>query len=89
MSYNKVMCYYISITVRKIDIESRFDAIFSNSESYLPAYSVSAFSYPLIPVISDDNPESIVLYHWGLIPFWVKDVQASIKIRQRTLNARA
>ena len=83
------MCYYISITPKLLDIQVRFGALFKQPESYKPAYSINAFSHPQVPVISSDNPDSIELFTWGLIPFWVKSMEAANKIRQRTLNARA
>jgi putative SOS response-associated peptidase YedK len=83
------MCYYISITPSLADIERVFGARFTQPESYQPVYSASAFSYPFMPVISSENPQVIEFYQWGLIPFWVKDIEAAKKIRQRTLNARS
>jgi putative SOS response-associated peptidase YedK len=44
----------------------------------------SGFQYPVAPVITHNNKESIQLYNWGLIPEWSKDKG----IRQYTLNAR-
>ena len=58
-------------------------------EIYNRVYSASAFTFPLIPIISNENPKHIEFYQWGLIPFWVKDNHTGDKIRQRTLNARA
>jgi len=83
------MCYYISITQKPSDVQIRFGALFKQPESFKPAYSVNAFSYPLIPIINNEKPDSVDLYEWGLIPFWVKDIESANKIRQRTLNARA
>ena len=83
------MCYYISITPKYSDIEKRFGASFVQSESYKPAFSASAFSYPSIPVITNEKPDSIELFQWGLIPSWVKDIESANQIRKRTLNARS
>ena len=79
------MYYYISITPKMTDIEQRFGAKFKQPESYYPVYSASAFTYPQMPVISNDDPSSIELFQWGLIPFWVKDNDSALKIKQRTL----
>jgi len=83
------MCYYVSITPKMTDIEQRFSATFKQPELYHQVYSASAFTYPQMPVISNDSPSSIEFFQWGLIPFWVKDKEKALKIRQRTLNARA
>jgi len=83
------MCYYISITPKMTDVEKRFGARFRQPESYYQVYSASAFTFPKMPVINSDDPSSIEFFQWGLIPFWVKDNESAVKIRQRTLNARA
>lgn len=83
------MCYYVSISVDSKVIETRFGVKFIQSESYQPVYSASAFVYPLMPVIANENPAQAVFMHWGLIPFWVKDEKTALRIKQRALNARS
>jgi putative SOS response-associated peptidase YedK len=83
------MCYYSSISVGFKIIETRFGVKFLQSELFKPVYSASAFTFPLMPAITNDNPDEIVLLQWGLIPFWVKDYPAASKIRQFTINARS
>jgi putative SOS response-associated peptidase YedK len=39
--------------------------------------------------VTDENPDLIDLFQWGLIPFWVEDDDAAERIKLRTLNARA
>jgi len=87
--YNIYMCYYTSITPKPADIITRFGVEFPSSESFQAMYSVNAFTYPEIPVISSEDRQHVQYYTWGLIPFWVKDKDAANSIRQRTLNARA
>lgn len=89
MEYNGRRCYYISLTPKGPDLQARFSAIFDNLESFQPAYSVNAFSFPKIPVITSEDRKKIQQFHWGLIPAWIKDVSAAHAIRGRTLNARA
>jgi putative SOS response-associated peptidase YedK len=83
------MCYFSSISVSFKIIEDRFGARFVQSESFRPVYSASAFTFPFLPVISNDDTEHIVLMQWGLVPFWVKNYEGALSIRQQTLNARA
>jgi putative SOS response-associated peptidase YedK len=83
------MCYYSSISVDFKIIETRFGAKFVQRELFTPVFSASAFTFPLMPVITNENPTEIVLYQWGLIPFWTKDDNAAQQIRQQTMNARA
>ena len=81
--------YYSSISVGFKIIEDRFGVRFVQPDSYQPVYSVSAFSFPPLPVITSDNPAEISFLTWGLIPSWVRDEETALSIRQRGLNARA
>jgi putative SOS response-associated peptidase YedK len=82
------MCYDITYFTKKIQkYEERFGASYGGSE-VIPMFHASGFTHPEIPVITNAAPEEIQLYSWGLIPFWVKDLQGAAKIRNRTLNAR-
>jgi putative SOS response-associated peptidase YedK len=82
------MCFHISLSKDLRAIEKRFDASFFDP-IFEKIYHVSAFSYPRLPVISNDDPSKIQLFTWGLIPLWVKDEEAARKIREQTLNAKA
>ncbi len=83
------MCYNLSINKKIAAIEKRFHAVFQNPDIFSPVYHVSAFSLPMLPIITNRTPEKIELFHWGLIPFWVKDEDTAEKIRTRTFNARS
>jgi len=83
------MCYYSSISVGFKIIETRFGVKFVQSESYQPVYSASAFTFPLMPVITNENPTQVVLMNWGLIPFWTKYNETAHRIKQLALNARS
>jgi putative SOS response-associated peptidase YedK len=52
----------------------------------LPVQSAhfNGFTYPKTPVISNQNPDEIILMNWGLIPSWAKDRS----IQAYTLNAK-
>jgi putative SOS response-associated peptidase YedK len=82
------MCYYSSISVGFKIIEDRFGAKFIQTEAFQPVYSASAFTFPVLPVIPDDDPEHITIMRWGLVPFWIKNPQEAESIRGKTLNAR-
>lgn len=51
-------------------------------------FHVNAFENPKLPIISNENPDQVDLFYWGLIPFWVKDFDSAEKIREKTANAR-
>ncbi|MFC1866268.1 SOS response-associated peptidase [Chloroflexota bacterium] len=83
------MCYYVSITPRIRDIESAFNARFAFPERFKPSYVASAFTFPFLPVISNEEPSVIGFFQWGLVPSWVKDNPTADGIRTKTLNARS
>jgi len=83
------MCFTVNINLTRNQLEDRFGVKFRDPSSFRPGYYFSAFEIPDLPVIQTEDPESIVLVKWGLIPFWVKDSKAASQIRMKTFNARA
>jgi putative SOS response-associated peptidase YedK len=83
------MCYTIKIDVTREELEKRFGAKFIRPDKYQSAVKVNAFSLPLLPVICNDNPGEIRLYHWGLIPRWIKSADDAAGIRTKTFNAKS
>lgn len=51
-------------------------------------YYTSGFNHKKLAVITSNKPDELQLFHWGLIPFWVKDQEAAFKLSNQTLNAR-
>jgi len=83
------MCYNISL-VKDVDrLEIRFAAQFADRGLCTPMHHVSAFSFPQWPVITNDAPDLIQFFQWGLIPSWIADKTAANQIKVRTLNARS
>ena len=39
--------------------------------------------------ITDEKPEEIQFFRWGIIPHWVKDKETAHSIRNNTLNAKS
>jgi putative SOS response-associated peptidase YedK len=54
-----------------------------------PVYHTAGFGFPQMPVITSEAPGKVQLYHWGLIPHWVKSLEDADTIRTQTLNAKA
>ena len=80
------MCYRYSVpgpdTVKKtfqVKIGSNFEK----------RYHAGAFEDVKLPVITNEKPEQVDLFNWGLTPFWVKDEKTAGDISQRTINARS
>jgi putative SOS response-associated peptidase YedK len=84
------MCFYYCLTKKNPSklIENK---IVKEEQSSLfnDTFLVNGFDNPAMPVITDDKPEEIQLFHWGLIPEWVKDKDTAESIRNNTLNAKA
>jgi putative SOS response-associated peptidase YedK len=83
------MCYNISLIKDADQLELRFTARFVDKSHYQPMYHVSAFSFPALPVITNNAPNLIQFFQWGLIPSWVKDKREADQIKLKTLNARS
>ena len=83
------MCFNISLINSKYLIEKQLDAVFDKDFIFEPQNHISAFSNPLVPVITSENRKNILLYHWGLIPAWVKDRKQANQIRKLTYNAKS
>lgn len=52
--------------------------------TFEPSGDYNGFSYPQTPVITNNAPDSIQLFQWGLLPNWVSDID----FRKNTLNAK-
>jgi len=83
------MCFFNSLSVNATTLEARYNAAFPGSEDFTPVTRGNAFAGINWPVITGDNPGTIEMLGWGLIPSWVKDGDTAKKLRQQTLNARS
>lgn len=78
------MCYTIKQTANERLLEGRFRARVKYPPQLEQIEKSSGFAFPLVPVITNKEMDSIQLFKWGLIPHWAKDME----IRKNTLNAR-
>ena len=65
------------------------NAQFDTGIIFKPHSHISAFSNPLIPVITGEKQNLIQLYYWGLIPKWVKSSTKANELRRMTYNAKS
>lgn len=77
------MCFHSKQSKSAQELEHRFKATFKDKAAYKPAI-YNGFQFPQTPVISNQQPDVIHLFQWGLIPSWAKDDS----IKKHTLNAR-
>lgn len=78
------MCYHYSLTKRPsaLPAEPQWEMPFA------PVYHASGFSFPVMPVVTQQAPDRVQAYRWGLIPHWTKSAEEAGKLRAQTLNAR-
>lgn len=77
------MCFHSKLSKSAQELEHRFKATFKDKAAYKPSI-YNGFEFPQTPVISNQQPDVIQLFQWGLIPNWAKDDS----IKKHTLNAR-
>lgn len=79
------MCYYVEQQSDLKDVVKRFKMPIEAEENYLVSDFINGFSYPNLPIITNENPDIITTsFNWGLLPNWSKDLD----FRKNTLNAR-
>lgn len=83
------MCYHNSLTAEAQELENRYNAEMLEEDDWEPIYHANAFAYLKWPIVTEEKPEQIQLYNWGLIPQWTKSKADGLKFRLNTLNARS
>lgn len=82
------MCYNIEIP-SKAEIESYF-VIPPHVESWDDGYyTMNAFHFEPIPVMTTEKKGTVQTFDWGLIPAWCKDTQQANELKKVTLNAKS
>jgi len=76
------MCGRFSLTKEELEIEKRFNAKFYSND-LVKRYNVAPSQLALI--ISDEKPQELQLYKWGLIPSWAKESAIGYKM----INAKS
>lgn len=78
------MCFHSKQSKDAQELKNRFKAKrFSQEAKYVPKEEVNGFEHPFTPVITQDHPDEIQLFQWGLLPAWAKDTS----FQKNTLNA--
>jgi len=76
------MCGRFSLTADELELKQRFGIEIAPG-IYQPRYNAAPSQN--LAVISNDRPDTMSFYRWGLIPFWAKDASIGYKL----INARA
>lgn len=81
------MCFHYALTKEKAEIEIQLGVTWD--DDWLPVYHADGFSFLKMPVITQKKPGAVQMFHWGLIPHWVKTKADADKLKTQTLNARS
>lgn len=81
------MCFHYSLTKEALERENIYDPTLEFP--FMTQYHVNGFSYPEMPVLSNEEGGKLKLMKWGLIPKWANTVLKAEEIRQNTHNARS
>ncbi len=85
------MCFYYAITktnaktlIEKKVVDAKQLEVFDNK------YIVSGFNHPAMPVISNDKPDKVQFFYWGLVPKHTKSKEQADEFikKYNTLNAK-
>ena len=88
------MCFFYALSQTAQSLENRYQLKEGldwelEIELATPKYYVSGFDFPKMPVLTNERPDQLQAFTWGLIPAWVKTTAQAVEIRSKTLNARA
>jgi putative SOS response-associated peptidase YedK len=83
------MCFTVNVNIVREELEERYGAELIDHDKYRPSYYYHAYSLPLMPVVCSEDPASLRLFRWGLIPSWVEDENEANEIMVKTFNARS
>lgn len=77
------MCFYFQLTEDAKTLQNRYNATLE-ALGLLQFGTYNGFTHPETPVITNEKPDKIQMYQWGLIPYWAKDTG----VMKSTLNAK-
>jgi len=78
------MCFHSKQTASVVQLKNRFKANFKEESKLEMNDNINGFNHPYTPIITNEEPNEIQLFQWGLIPNWSKDNA----IQKNTLNAK-
>lgn len=82
------MCYHKAQTKGIDQLAEYYSASYNEvmKEVYGPQFHENGFDFKETPIVTTGKPNELQLFHWGLVPFWVKDEASGMKLRIQTLN---
>jgi putative SOS response-associated peptidase YedK len=85
------MCSFKSETQRAKELAAYYSASFATitENDYIPRYYENAFDHLDLPIITAGRPNELILFKWGLIPYWTKSLSEAVKVRTLTVNCKS
>lgn len=82
------MCFHKSLTNSIDYLSDYYSASYTDllAEIYKAHYHENGFDFLATPIITAQNPKELLMFNWGLIPWWVKSLPDGLKLRIQTLN---
>ena len=82
------MCYHKSLTAKYEQLMEYYSSSYSQvvADLYSVRFHENGFDFLPGPVVTAGKPGEIQMFHWGLVPFWVKDQAAATRLKVSTLN---
>lgn len=81
------MCFHYAYIADKVKTAKRYGV--QNPPEFEHIFHANAFANPPMPVITSEEPNELNFYNWGLIPSWIKTLEAANDINKKTANARS
>jgi putative SOS response-associated peptidase YedK len=84
------MCFYYAIVKKNAATLIKNEVVNEDQLSLFDDnFYTGGFDHDKLPVITNDNPDEVQLFEWGLIPSWVKDSEKAKEMQSYTLNAKS
>jgi putative SOS response-associated peptidase YedK len=81
------MCFSYSVNFKAEALQSRLN-LTEAVQVPEPGFFISAFTYPIMPVVAANTRLHAENMQWGLIPEWVKTPEKAAELREYGLNAK-
>ncbi len=82
------MCFTVNAKAKIAEIQQKRNIKAVENGFYTPNSKISGFTHPVLPVITNEQNDTIQFYQWGLIPTWASAEKAN-ELSNLTLNAKA
>ncbi len=82
------MCFTLNAKAKIEDIQQKKGLKVVEIQKYEPNTKINGFTHPTLPVVTNEQSDTIQFYSWGLIPAWAS-AEKTDELSNLTLNAKA